>query len=42
MQLIIRRMTKEDIPGVLEVERASFSEPWSYEIFNATLLLPYA
>ena len=42
MQLIVRRMTREDLAGVLEVERASFSEPWSYETFCATLLLPYA
>ena len=42
MKLQIRRMRKEDIPGVLQVERACFSEPWSAETFSATLLLPYA
>lgn len=38
----VRRMTAEDIAQVLEVERASFSDPWSAESFAATLLLPYA
>ena len=38
----VRRMTKEDIEAVLEVERASFSDPWSGDAFSATLLLPYA
>jgi ribosomal-protein-alanine N-acetyltransferase len=35
-------MTREDIEQVLEVERASFSKPWSADVFAATLLLPYA
>ena len=38
----IRRMKKEDIPGVLAVEEASFSTPWKRADFEATLLLPYA
>lgn len=42
MKIMIRRMTAEDIEQVLEVERASFHDPWSKEVFNATLLLPYA
>ena len=41
-KITIRRMTAEDIEQVLEVERASFHDPWSREVFNATLLLPYA
>ena len=40
--IVIRRMTVDDIGQVLEVERACFSEPWSAEVFSATLLLPYA
>ena len=40
--MTIRRMTKEDIPGVLAVEEASFSTPWKRADFEATLLLPYA
>ena len=41
-KITIRRMTAEDIEQVLEVERACFSHPWSRDVFNATLLLPYA
>lgn len=41
-EITVRRMTAEDIEQVLEVERASFSQPWSAEVFSATLLLPYA
>lgn len=37
----IRRMTLSDLPGVLEVERACFSEPWSEKVYRATLLLDY-
>ena len=42
MQLRIRAMEHDDIKDVLAVEQASFSEPWNEEMFNATLLLPYA
>ncbi len=35
-------MTREDIGQAVEIERASFSEPWTADIFGATLLLPYA
>lgn len=38
----IRAMTREDIDEVLEIERASFPDPWSRDAFHATLLLPYA
>lgn len=41
-KITIRRMTAGDIEQVLEVERACFSHPWSRDVFNATLLLPYA
>ena len=41
-KLTIRRMTAEDIGQVVKVEIACFSEPWSEEVFHATLLLPYA
>lgn len=41
-EIVIRRMTPEDIENVLVVERACFSDPWSAEVFSATLLLPYA
>lgn len=41
-KITVRRMTAEDIEQVLEVERACFSDPWSRDVFKATLLLPYA
>ena len=41
-QVVIRAMTREDIEAVLEIERASVSDPWSHDAFHATLLLPYA
>ena len=41
-KLTIRRMTREDLDQVLEIERACFSDPWSRDAFTATLLLPYA
>lgn len=40
-KFIIRRMTPEDLPGVLTVERACFTEPWSEASYRAALLLPY-
>lgn len=40
--LTIRRMTKNDIDAAVQVENASFSEPWTAEMFAETLDLPYA
>ncbi len=40
--ITVRRMTMEDLEGAVSVEEASFSRPWSREVFRATLLLPYA
>ena len=37
----IREMKADDLPGVLEVEKACFSEPWSEKVYRATLLLDY-
>jgi len=34
-------MTPEDLPGVLTVERACFTEPWSEASYRAALLQPY-
>lgn len=31
--MLIRKMTKDDIDSVLEVEKACFSDPWSYGMF---------
>ena len=41
-KLSIRRMEKSDVGAALQVENACFSEPWTGEMFNMTLLLPYA
>jgi [ribosomal protein S18]-alanine N-acetyltransferase len=38
----IRRMTEEDLDGVMEVERQSFQTPWSRGLFERELLLSYA
>ena len=40
-KFIIRRMTPEDLPGVLTVERACFTEPWSEASYRTALLQPY-
>lgn len=34
MKIILREMTKEDIKEVLEIEKATFSSPWSEESFQ--------
>lgn len=41
-EITVRRMEPGDIAQVLKVERACFADPWSAEVFSATLLLPYA
>lgn len=41
-RIAVRRMAPDDIEQVLTVERACFSDPWSRDVFSATLLLPYA
>lgn len=38
----VRRMKEADLAGVLFVERACFSEPWSEKVYRETLALPYA
>ena len=38
----IRRMTEEDLDGVMEIERQSFPTPWSRGLFERELLLSYA
>ncbi len=37
VELQIRKMVLEDIPQVLEVEKASFPEPWTSNIFHQEL-----
>jgi ribosomal-protein-alanine N-acetyltransferase len=38
----VRRMTEEDLDGVMEIERQSFPTPWSRGLFERELLLLYA
>ena len=38
----VRRMKEADLAGVLSVERACFSDPWSERVYRETLALPYA
>ena len=42
MNLSIRRMTREDLPAVLEIERASMPLPWSERAYRAELEAPYS
>jgi ribosomal-protein-alanine N-acetyltransferase len=39
---LVERMTPADLEQVLEIERASFSRPWSVRVFVSELALPYA
>ena len=34
---LIRRMTREDLPAVMELEKASFTNPWSLELLQREL-----
>lgn len=34
----IRRLVPDDLPEILEIERASFPEPWSLDIFRGTIM----
>lgn len=36
----IREMTGEDIPAVMEIERASFPVPWSESLMRSLLTMP--
>lgn len=36
----IREMTEEDIPAVMEIERACFPVPWSESLMRALLCMP--
>ena len=37
--LMVRRCAAMDIERVADIERASFSDPWSFETFSAALAL---
>lgn len=36
--IVIRKMEKKDVPQVLQVEKASFTTPWTTEIFYHELM----
>lgn len=38
--VMVREMTPEDIPAVVEVERASFDAPWEPSVFESELAAP--
>ncbi len=38
----IREMTEKDLGGVMQIEKVSFSTPWSRGLFERELLMPYA
>jgi ribosomal-protein-alanine N-acetyltransferase len=38
----LRDMRREDLPAVLEIERRSFSQPWSRGFFEKELATPFA
>jgi ribosomal-protein-alanine N-acetyltransferase len=42
MRLSIRDANSRDIPKILEVERLSFSQPWSADSFSRELSLPFS
>lgn len=41
VEIRVRDMQKEDIPAVCEIERQSFSLPWSAQAFEESLALPH-
>ncbi len=40
-EVAIRKMEKEDLPGVLEIERLSFRTPWTETLFLEELETPF-
>jgi len=42
MQLVIEPMTAADLPEVMEIERLSFSSPWSQGLFLHELKVPFS
>jgi ribosomal-protein-alanine N-acetyltransferase len=38
----IRDATTRDLPGILEIERLAFDNPWSLDAFERELLLPFS
>jgi ribosomal-protein-alanine N-acetyltransferase len=42
MATIIRNASHRDLPRIVEIERLSFSKPWSFDSFKRELTLPFA
>jgi len=40
--VVLRDMRREDVAGVLEIERRSFAQPWSRAFFEKELATPFA
>ncbi len=38
----IREATRRDLPGIVEIERLSFDNPWSLDAFERELSLPFS
>jgi [ribosomal protein S18]-alanine N-acetyltransferase len=38
----IRDATRRDLPGIIEIERLAFDQPWSLESFARELSLPFS
>ncbi len=38
----IREATSRDLPGIVEIERLSFDNPWSLDAFERELSLPFS
>ncbi len=41
-EIIIRKMTEEDIPDIMKIEMMSFSTPWSKYAFLNEIYKPYS
>jgi ribosomal-protein-alanine N-acetyltransferase len=42
MAMKIRDATNRDLPGIIEIERLSFDNPWSLDAFERELSLPFS
>lgn len=42
MPMKIREATSRDLPGIVEIERLSFDNPWSLDAFERELSLPFS
>jgi len=42
MTTSVREATIRDLPGILEIERLAFPQPWSLDSFRRELMLPFS